>query len=80
MLKNPMAKPQIEAVAAQTGMSADTLIRVLEFLVSCAYGYKRTKSFIMHPIVLLSLTILIVSYLLKWFGFQKELLFMMPFK
>lgn len=43
MLKNPMAKAQLEQMTKQTGMSPDTLIRVLEFLVSCAYGYKRVK-------------------------------------
>ena len=61
-------------------MNGDTLIRVLEFLVSCAYGYKRVRGVLINPIVMVSLAVLVISYLLKWFGFTTELLFMMPFK
>jgi len=61
-------------------MNGDTLIRVLEFLVSCAYGYKRVRGVLFNPIVMVSLAVLVISYLIKWLGFTTELLFMMPFK
>lgn len=61
-------------------MNGDTLIKVLEFLVSCAYGYKRVRGFFFHPLIMLSFAVLIISYLLKWFGFTSGLLFMMPFQ
>lgn len=67
-------------MAQGMGMNADTLIKVLEFLVSCAYGFKRVKGIVFNPIVMLSFAILIISYLLKWLGFTNGLLFMMPFK
>ena len=80
MLKNPMARGQLDTMAKQMGMNGDTLVTVLEFLVSCAYGYKRAKSFFGHPIIYYSLIVLVVSYVLKWLGFTADLLFMMPFR
>ncbi len=80
MLKNPMARGQVDQMAKSMNMNPDTLIRVLEFLVSCAYGYKRVRGVVFNPIIMVSLAVLVISYLLKWFGFTAELLFMMPFK
>jgi hypothetical protein len=80
MLKNPMARGQVDQMAKSMGMNPETLIKVLEFLVSCAYGYKKVRGFFAHPIIMVSLAVLVISYLLKWFGFTAELLFMMPFK
>ena len=78
MLKQPMARPQVEAIAKQTGMNPDTLIKVLEFLVNCAYGMKRAKTFFTNPIIKYGLMFLILSLVLKWLGFTKDYLFMVP--
>ena len=78
MLKTPMAKPQLEAIAKQTGISEGTILTTLEWLVSAAYGYKRVKPAL--PIIKYGLIILIVAYLLKWFGVTSGLFFMMPFQ
>ena len=78
MLKQPMARPQVEAIAKQTGMNPDTLIKVLDFLVKCAYGMKRAKTFFTNPIIKYGLMFLILSLVLKWLGFTKDYLFMVP--
>ena len=80
MLKNPMARGQLDQMAKGMGMNGDTLVKVLEFLVKCAYGFKRVKNVVTHPVIKYSLIILVISYILKWLGFTTELLFMMPFK
>jgi len=69
MLKNPMARPQVEQIAKTTGMAPETLIKILEFLVNCAYGMKRTKSFFTNPIIKYGLIFLVLSLILKWLGF-----------
>ena len=61
-------------------MSPETLLSVLSFLINCAWFYKKVRDFVTMPLIKYSLIILVVSYLLKWFGFTKDLLFMMPFK
>ena len=80
MLKQPMARPQVEAIAKQTNMNPDNLIKVLEFLVNCAYGMKRAKNFFTNPIIKYGLMFLILSLILKWLGFTKDYLFMVPIK
>ena len=77
MLKNPAARPQLEQVAGQVGISPETLVRVLEFFVSCAYGYKRVSPAV--PFLKYGLIILVVAYLLKWLGFTEGLFFTAPF-
>jgi hypothetical protein len=79
MLKSPMARGQLDQMAKGMGMSGDTMIRVLEFLVSCAYAIKKVKNFVMHPVIKTALIVLVVSYILKWLGFTSSLLFMLPF-
>lgn len=80
MLKSPMARGQLDQMAKGMNMSGDTLIKVLEFLVKCAYGFKRVKNVVTHPVIWYGLIILVASYILKWLGITTELLFMMPFK
>ena len=80
MLKNPMAKQQVEAISKQANIAPETLIKVLEFLVNCAFGMKKAKNFFGNPIIKFGLIILILSLLLKWFGFTDDYLFMMPMK
>lgn len=79
MLKNPMARGQLDQMAKGMGMNGDTLVKVLEWLVSCAYGYKRVKNVVTHPLIKFALVVLVASYVLKWLGFTSQLLFMMPF-
>lgn len=78
MLKNPMARPQVEQIAKQTGMAPETLVKVLEFLVNCAFGMKRAKSFFTNPIIKYGLIFLVLSLILKWLGFTQDYLFMVP--
>ena len=80
MLKQPMARPQVEQIAKQTGMAPETMIKVLEFLVNCAYGMKRVKSFFTNPIIKYGLMFFILSLILKWMGFTQNYLFMVPVK
>ena len=44
MLKSPMGKQQVEMIAKQTGMSGDTLIRILEWLVRDLRGARGLSS------------------------------------
>ena len=67
-------------MAKQTGMSADTLLRVMSFFISCAGMYKKVKTVFNNPIIYYGTIILIISLLLKWFGFTKDYLFMMPLR
>ena len=69
MLKNPAAKQQIEAMTGQTGMSSDMLIRVLDFLVKCAYGYKRAKGVFSNTYIKVALYILLLDMVLTYLGF-----------
>ena len=80
MLKSPMARPQVEAMATQMNISPDNMIRVLEWLVSAGKAFKKVKNVVTNPIIKYGLIILVVSYLLFWFGFTKVLLFMVPFR
>lgn len=56
------------------------MVRVLEFLVKCAYGFKQVKTVFSYTLVRVSLAVLVMSYVLYWVGLTTELLFMMPFK
>ena len=77
MLKNPMAKQQLETVSKQVGISPETIIRLMEFCVSCAHGYKKVKPAM--PVLKWGLIALVIAYLLKWFGVTSGLFFLMPF-
>jgi len=61
-------------------ISPDNLIRVLGWLVNMGFAFKKVKNVVTNPIIKYGLIILVVSYLLYWLGFTKDLLFMMPFK
>ena len=74
MLKNPMAKPQLDEMAKKMGVSSEFILRMLEWFVSALYGYKKIKPVI--PVIKYGLIVLVVSYLLKWFGFTQGLFFM----
>ena len=78
MLKNPMAKPQLDEIAKKAGVSSDTIVRLLEWVVSAIYGYKKIKPVV--PVIKYGLLILLVAYLLKWFGVTQGLFFMSGFK
>ena len=80
MLKSPMARPQVEQMAKQVNMNPDTLISVLDWMASAAVAFSKVKRVVTNPIIYYGLITLIVSYLLFWFGFTKDLLFMMPFR
>ncbi len=80
MLKSPMARPQVEQMAKQVNMSPDTLLSILDWMASAAGAYSRVKRVVANPIIYYGLIVLVVSYLLFWFGFTKDLLFMMPFR
>ena len=67
-------------MASQMNISPENLIRVLEWLVSAASSFKKVKSVVTHPVIWYGLIILVVSYLLFWFGFTNDLAFMMPFR
>ena len=61
-------------------ISPDNLIMVLGWLVNMGFAFKKVKNVVTNPIIKYGLIILVVSYLLYWLGFTKDLLFMMPFK
>jgi len=61
-------------------ISPDNLIRVLGWLVNMGFAFKKVKNVVTNPIIKYGLIMLVVSYLLYWLGFTKDLLFMMPFK
>jgi len=77
MLKSPMGRPQVEQMASQMNMSADTLLTMLTWLLKIYMFYRRIVS---NAIVFYGLIVLILSYILYWLGFTKDLLFMMPFR
>lgn len=78
MLKNPMAKPQLDEIAKKTGISSETIVKIMEWFVSATYGYKKIKPVV--PFIKYALIILAVAYLLKWFGLTQGLFFLSPFK
>jgi len=80
MLKSPMGRPQVDQMAKQMNISGDTLLRVLDWLLSAALFYKKIKPVVGNPIFFYGVIVLIVSYLLYWTGFTRDLLFMMPFR
>ena len=80
MLKSPMARPQVEQMASQVNMNPDTLIKVLEWLVSAGLVVNKARKAVSHPVIKYGLLILLVSYLLYWLGFTQDLLFMAPFR
>ena len=67
-------------MASQMNISPENLIRVLEWLVSAAAGFKKVKSVVTHPVIWYGLIVLVASYLLFWLGFTNDLVFMMPFR
>ena len=67
-------------MASKTGMSADNLIRVLEWLVKAGLAAKKLKDAVSHPIIKYGLIVLVLSYVLYWLGFTQDLMFMMPFR
>lgn len=67
-------------MAKQMNISPDTLIKVLEWLVSAAVGFKKVKDTVSHPIIKYGLLVLVISYIAYWLGFTNDLLFMMPFR
>ena len=80
MLSSPMARPQVEQMAKQMNMNPDTLITVLKWLVRAAKAMKKVKNVVSNPIIKYGLIVLVLSYILYWLGFTKDLLFMMPFR
>lgn len=66
MLKNPMAKTQLDEIAKKAGVSSETIVRLLEWVVSAIYGYNKIRPVV--PVIKYGLLILLVAYLLKWFG------------
>ena len=66
-LKLPWAKPYRDAIAKQTGMSSETILKGLEWLVSLAHLYNRVRPVL--SVIKYALIVLVVSYLLKWLGF-----------
>ena len=61
-------------------MSPDTMISVLKWLVRAAKFYKTVTNVVTNPIIKYGLIGLVLSYILFWLGFTKDLLFMMPFR
>jgi hypothetical protein len=78
MLKNPMAKPQLDEISKKMGVSSGVIVTMLEWFVSAVYGYKKIKPIV--PVIKYGLIILLVAYLLKWFGLTQGLFFMSVFK
>ena len=67
MLKSPMAKGQLDAIAQQTGMSSSTIIKCLEWLVSLAYMYNRMRPVL--PIIKYGFILLVISLIARWMGY-----------
>lgn len=61
-------------------ISPDNMIRVLTWLVAAGKAFKKVKTVVTHPIIWYGLIVLVASYLLFWFGFTSDLLFMIPFR
>ena len=80
MLSSPMARPQVEQMAKQMNMNPDTLISVLKWLVRAAKVLRPVKNVVTNPIFKYGLIVLVLSYILFWLGFTKDLIFMMPFR
>ena len=67
MMKSPLGRQQLEGVAKQTGMSVDTIVKVMSCMASLAKVYKKVSPVL--PVIKYGLAILIGSYVLKWLGF-----------
>lgn len=80
MLKSPMARPQVEQMAKQMNISPENMIKVLEWLVTAGKAFKKVKTVVTNPIVKYGLIVLVLSYVLYWMGFTRDLAFMMPFR
>jgi len=65
-------------MAKKMGVSSGFIIKMLEWFVSAVYGYKKIKPVL--PVIKYGLIVLVVAYLLKWFGLTQGLFFMSPFK
>ena len=61
-------------------MSADTMIYMAEWMVSCAFFYKRFKWIWETALIRYGIIMVVLAYLLKWFGFTEGLFFMKIFK
>ena len=80
MLKSPMARPQVEQMSKQMNITPENMIKVLEWLVAAGKAFKKVKTFVTNPIVKYGLIVLVLSYVLYWAGFTRDLAFMMPFR
>ena len=61
-------------------MGPDTLLNVLSFLINLVWVVKKIRDVFANPIIYYGFILLVVSYLLRLFGFTQDLLFMMPFR
>ena len=61
-------------------INPDTLLKVLNWLVKLAPAFRIAMKVGTNPIFKYGMIILVVSYLLYWLGFTKDLMFMMPFR
>ena len=66
MLKGPAAKPQLEALAKQTGMSEQTILRGLDAIVKIAKLYTKAKPIL--PLIKYGAILLIVLLIGRFFG------------
>jgi len=64
-------------MAKQMNLSADTLIFGLEWILKFYMLWKKLTG---NPIIFYGFIVLILSYIMYWLGFTKDLLFMMPFR
>ena len=58
-------------------MNPDTLLVGLDWVLSIFLFWKKITS---NPLIYYGFIILVLSYILYWLGFTKDLLFMMPFR
>ena len=58
-------------------MNPDTVLWGLETILNIWLFWKKLTS---NPLIYYGFIILILSYILYWLGFTKDLLFMMPFR
>lgn len=65
-------------MAKKMGVSSEFVVKMLEWFVSALYGYKKVKPVL--PVIKYGLIILVLAYLLKWFGFTQSLFFLSFFK
>ena len=66
-------------MAQKSGVTSETIIKMAEWAVSFAFAAKKVKTVWSNPVVKYGTYILIIAYLLKWFGFTDGLFFTKPF-